>query len=206
MMRNYIKYIIAGVIIVFLLFLNPFLRRKLDKPTYYIRDASLNVNAQRELKNDTVIKIYERTIYKRSKPQVIYVDRVDSNFARKLQQMDLIMRLEKRHNTLKLTALNQRDSLVKEFRFNDVPENFVVTSMEGDVFVKSTNFIWEGLKVGIETGSNLLNREKLKTNLNLSTEFRAFNKLGIGSFVKYWVTGENLNQTEIGLTLNYIIK
>lgn len=205
-MKNSFKYIIVGVLIAILLFLNPFLRRKFEKQTYYIRDTSLNVTARRELKNDTVIKVYERIIYRRAKPEVVYVDRVDSSFAEKLYQMDLMMRLEKKRNTLKVTALNQRDSTIKEFRFNNVLNNFVVTSMKGDIFVKSSNIVWEGVEAGVELRNKILSERKMEAGVYMMSKFRFFDKVGIGGFLSYWLTGENSNQTEIGININYKLK
>ena len=155
-----------------------------------------------EVKRDTVVKWYERLIYKEVKPETIYVEKVDSVFIKQTLYKDLMLKLSKKGNTVKVFAVNLNDSLLKEYTFADVGENFSATSTTGNIFLKSQKFGFNGCslfanynletnklsewkkgdyEMGVETGINYLNKfylnprvflGSLNKNVNLGIELK----------------------------------
>ncbi|MGB9697305.1 MAG: hypothetical protein ACPL2D_08480 [Ignavibacteria bacterium] len=206
-MRQSLKYVAVAIGIIILLFLNQFLRRKFDRHNYYvIRDTSLLSTVEKNLKRDTVIRVYEKIIYRQMKPKEVYVDRPDSAGLEKWKKMDLMLRLQKKHDELSITALNQQDSLIKEFRFGGVPDNFTVTAKAGDVFVKMSRFQWEGIETGIEVRKDIFSDRKLSADFLLSSEVLIIGRIGIGCVIRYPLVELNSNKLEVGINLNYKIK
>ena len=206
-MRQYLKYLLLAAGIIIILFLNPFLRHKFDRsPFYVIRDTSLISRVEKNFKQDTVIKIYEKVIYSQVKPKVIYIDRIDSNSLKKWKQFDLMLKLQKKYGELTITALNQQDSVIKEYRFDDVSDNFSVTAKTGDVFVKSSRFEWKGLKAGVETRYAIFDDEKWKVDFLLNSEVSIAEKIGVGCVMRYPLSGVKSKEIEFGINLNYKIK
>lgn len=111
-----------------------------------IPSNALKTNLEAETKRDTVVKWYEKIIYKESKPKVIYEQIVsDPIYREKIKAMDVMLKVNKVRNKLNIYAYNHNDSLLKEYVYEDVGSDFTATSRGGSIFVKSKKWYWQGI-------------------------------------------------------------
>lgn len=117
-----------------------------NSETIYHTDTLTVERYSEKVKRDTVIRWYEKVIYKEVEPEKIYVEKIDSIFIETIKYKDLILRVEKTRNKLSIFAVNLRDSLLKEYNFADVGQEWTATSVTGNVFLKSKRVTWYGIE------------------------------------------------------------
>lgn len=123
------------------------LMKWLTRPDTILVTDTLTVERYSEkVKHDTVIKWYEKVIYKEVEPEKIYVEKIDSVFIETIKYKDLILRVEKSRNKLSIFAVNLQDSLLKEYNFADVGQEWTATSVTGNVFLRSKRITWYGIE------------------------------------------------------------
>ena len=123
------------------------LMKWLSKPdTIYLTDTLTVERYSEKVKRDTVIRWYEKVIYKEVEPEKIYVEKIDSVFIETIKYKDLILRVEKTRNALRIFAVNLQDSLLKEYNVADVGQEWTATSTTGNVFLKSKRVTWYGIE------------------------------------------------------------
>jgi ATP-dependent RNA circularization protein (DNA/RNA ligase family) len=120
--------------------------------TVIIHDTTTVIRYNNEIRRDTVIKWYERIVTKQSDPVIIYKQKVDSVFLERIRYQDVMLKLEKRGKNLKIFAVNEKDSTLKEYFFDDVYSNFTATSAVGNIFVKSNRYELEPFRFSLRIG------------------------------------------------------
>lgn len=155
--------------------------------TIFKNDTTLITRYENEIKKDTVIKWYEKLVYKKSEPGTIYFQKTDTVFIEKISTYDLMLRVKKHDNKLLIEAINPEGKILKEYVYEDVYDNFSIISRQNSVFVKSAKLKWNGVspllnvqfpafgenkkpdyQPGIETGINYKNKLDLNASLNYS--------------------------------------
>ena len=96
------------------------------------------------LQNNILKKIFQN----QEVPVYIYQEKIKE--IEKYRDYDLILGMEKKGTTLRLFALNQNDSLIKEEIFENVFSNFTAWSANDKIIVKSNKFHWSGVNLGYE--------------------------------------------------------
>jgi len=149
-MIKIIPYVIIFIIAVSLTFL--FLKQSnlLDN-VRYVHDTTIVERYHTEVKQDTVIKWFEKLTSKEIKPEVVYFDRVDSVFVLKVQDLDVMLSVTKQGDKLHIYALNQNGKILKQYVYDNVGSDFTATSQNNNIFVKSKLWYWSGLKFNFET-------------------------------------------------------
>lgn len=212
-MKEFVKYILFFIISVIIIYggwklTEWFIDKEIHKRTELIVPDTLVVERIKTImKTDTVIKWYEIPFYKESKPEIIYIQS-DSLIRKDLENKDLIISLKKENDELRIFAHNKADSLVKEYKFNDVGRDFSATATSQNIFVKSQKFYWNGINVSAEFGLPVNNLQSFKNlsmyekNLDLSTGFNYKERLFLDFGVNF-----NINTKDYFLfsKLNYKI-
>ena len=114
-------------------------------------DTLVQTRVETEMIKDTVIKLVERVIYKNVTPEKEYTQRADTVFLTQTKYLDFMLKVRKRGDKLVIHALNKNDSLIKEYVYDNVSNDFTATSATGNIFVKSKNFDWNGIDLIVGT-------------------------------------------------------
>lgn len=159
--------------------------------TIIIHDT--NVVVRYEYKVDTVIKWYERIVWKESPPKVIYQQQLDTVYLEKYLKYDLMLGLERINNKLRIWALNQDGLKLKEEIFDDVGPEFKAYSTTSKIVIKSKRWYWEG--INLLTGLEQDQFKKFKPDYvnNLRTGFNYFDKVGVEFGIRYNWTNKQIN-------------
>lgn len=137
-----------------------------------IHDTNVVIRYQTELKHDTIVRWYEKVVYKESEPVVIYQQKIDSVFLEKIKFQDVMLKVEKNKKQLHIYAINENDSLIKEIFYEDVGNDFTATSnSNGGIFVKSKRFYFNGIEPFVQYEYNLNQKQQgynfgIKTGVN----------------------------------------
>lgn len=116
-----------------------------------LRDTSIVTRYQRELGRDTIYRFTDRIIYRNLKPDVVYVQKIDTIFSEKISGYDLPLRLEKSGSEMILKAVNIKDSVLKEYAYRDIGKDFSVTSVRGGFKIRSKNFYFDRPELSLRT-------------------------------------------------------
>ena len=170
--------------------------------TIFIHDTTTLTRYQTELKRDTIIKWYEKIVWKEVKPEIIYSQKVDSIFIETIKYKDLMLKIEKKGNNLKIFAVNISDSLIKEYNFADVGQDFTATSTTGNIFVKSKKLYWTGFEPYLNYSLNNLKWKEGEFNIGLRTGLE-YNNIYVKPYFNY---NTSLKDLRGGLELGYTLK
>lgn len=129
---------ILAIIFIVKLFLAP--KQVVTPGTVIIHDTTTIVRYDTEVQRDTIIKWYEKIIKVEREPEKIYIQKIDSVFLEKIKYHDLMLKVDKKGNTLKIFAVNEKDSTLKEYFFHGIYNNFTATSATGKIFVTKNKF------------------------------------------------------------------
>lgn len=170
----YILIFFAGFTVGWFLFHTP-----APDPTAYsiVHDTLTITRYNYETARDTVIRWYEKVIYKSPEPVVIYSQKTDSVFIEKIRYKDLMLKLNKKGNDLKIFAVNSYDSTVKEYFFPNIYPNFSATSTEGNIIIKNNRFDLDFFRFSLEHQRTIPQYDKL-ANGNLTLGFEPKLKFG----------------------------
>jgi hypothetical protein len=179
------------------------------------RDTFVVTRYETELVKDTVIKWHEKIIKTKSEPEIIYVQKIDSVFFEKIRYKDLMLKVDKYKNNLKIFAVNENDSLIKEYFFPNVYNNFTAVSATGNIVVKTSDFEWSGLNTSLSfqrqlksdiSWSNLFN-ESFFAAATVKSGITFKDKLSLNLVGVIPVTAGNTGWTSLsaGLELSYKI-
>jgi hypothetical protein len=174
--------------------------------TIYVHDTTVVTRYLTELKTDTVIKWYERIIYKNVHPDVVYEQKVDSIFIERIRYKDVMLKVEKSGNKVRIYAVNQKDSLLKEYIFSSVGNDFTATATDNNIFLKTKKFYWSGLITELKATSKINKLAEYR-----DYEYTAGIKTGVSYYDKLYLLGGieypmKLQEPLLKLELNYIIK
>lgn len=168
--------------------------------TIYIHDTTVVERYKESVKKDTVIRWFEKIIYKKSEPEKVYYTKTDSLFIREVEKLDVMLSVEKKSRGLFIYAFNERDTLAKQYVFTDVGREFTVIAQSGKLFVKSKKFYWDG--VSFLAGANVApdGISKLKNynpTVGLRTGISYLDKFGIEFGTNY-----EFKSNQLSLTMN----
>jgi hypothetical protein len=113
--------------------------------TIIIHDTTVVTRYEREVKRDTVVKWYERIALRKPEPDYVYVQKTDSVFSEKFKTYDLMLKVDKAGDVLIIKALNKSDSLIKEYVWSDIGRDFILTSQNKNLSLKTQNLYWTGV-------------------------------------------------------------
>ena len=126
-----------------------------EKKTRIVIDTQTVKRYSEQVKRDTVVKFLEKVIYKQLEPKIIYKQHTDTIFRETMKKKDVMIRIEKDEEDMSIYAYNEEAGEVKEYEFEDVGEDFIATSVDGNIMMQSQRFDWTG--VDVFGGAELLN-------------------------------------------------
>lgn len=199
-MNNYLKYIFIGIFFILIgVSLSYIFRKQLPfNNTVIIHDTTVIDRFHTEIKKDTVIKWYEKIVYKNVLPNVIYETKIDSVFIETIKYKDVMLKVEKSGYSIKIFAVNVKDSLIKEYNFAGVGQDWTATSTTGNVFLKAKRLNWNGVTPYFLYGYGLQDN-KQGFVLGIETGF-TFTRLNINGYIDY---NNKHNDLMTGLKLSY---
>jgi hypothetical protein len=168
--------IIVSVLVIYL--------KKTLKPgqdAVVIHDTTIVTRYKNDLKNDTIVKWYEKIIYKKSEPEKILVQKIDTVFIENVKDLDVMLQIKKTKDILNIKAVNQNGKILKELDYKNVGNDFIATSVKNNVVLKSKKFYLDGLILYAELNSKL---KKIQNNcpdkkLGLSTGINYLDKFNL---------------------------
>jgi len=176
---------------------------KKPQGTITVHDTTVITRYEKELVRDTVIKWYEKIVWRNVLPEIIYQQKIDSVFVETIKYKDLMLKIEKKGNSLKIFAVNINDSLIKEYNFADVGQDFIATSTTGNIFVKSKKFYFYGIEPFANYSlDNIKDWKGGNFNIGIRTGIEGFN-FALKPYINYNTQYKDLRA---GLELSYKLK
>ena len=140
-------------------------------------DTLVQERIRTELSRDTVIKWYEKVVWKNVTPEKEVTQTADTVFVETVKYLDLMLKVDKKGDKITIFAYNENNKLVKEFTFDGVGDNFTATSQTGNIFVKSKKVDWNGV--------DLVTSSSIKKTSEGTTYFKDWD-FGIKSGVNFY--------------------
>jgi len=189
--------IILGALYLFAVNFNGYNKDEV-KIQHVIYDTSVITRYETKLKHDTVIKWYEKIIYKQLEPEKVYVQKVDTQFIEKSKSMDVMLNVRKKGRDLTIYALNQNGMLLKEYHYT-VGDDFTATSATDRLVVKTKKFYWTGIDANTEVymkpqdiiHNNFYTKFKYRASVETGISYYDYVRLKLG-VERDFGTGENL--------------
>jgi len=138
--------------------------------TATVHDTTVINNYITKVETDTVIKWYEKIVYKQTDPTVIYQQKTDSVFLESVKYLDLIPHLSWSGGNLTITTVNINDSIVKEWHFENIYNGYTVTSQEGNLFIKNNLFGYNGAELFARLSSQFNNDSIKNPNVTVGVK------------------------------------
>jgi hypothetical protein len=192
--KKYVIWILVLILIILLIiiFKQIFPSKARINDTVFLKDTSILTRYEKELEKDTVIKWYDKIVYKKSKPEIIYLQKVDTIFIEKTKELDLMLQVKKENNKLIIKAINQDGNILKEFIYDDVYNNFTAVSQKDNIYVNSKIFYWNRFNAILNAQWSIFSDKRLDVNFGLETGINFKNKLDINAGVLYSPKIKNL--------------
>lgn len=150
-------------------------------------DTLVQERIKTELSRDTVIKWYEKVVWKNVTPEKEVTQTADTVFVETVKYLDLMLKVDKKGDKVTIFAYNENNKLVKEFTFDGVGDNFTATSQTGNVFVKSKKIDWNGIDLVTSSGirrNNEGTRYFKDWDFGLKSGVNFYNKVDLNA---YWL-------------------
>ncbi len=186
-LKNILLIILLIIITILLILSND--SEKNSSKTLIIHDTAIITRYEKEVKRDTIIKWFEKIKYLRNTPAEIHYQKSDSNIIEDLKAKDLIFKIDKKNDELIIKALNQKDEKIKEYRFDDAVRDFTLVSQNDNVFLKSKNYYFDGIEIGL--GYSFYKEKKF--NLNITTGINWRERLYLKALASYDLNSKTLN-------------
>jgi hypothetical protein len=138
-----IKFKIALFVIIsagigILIFLS--LRNKSTEKGIIAVDTNIVKRYNSEIGRDTVFRFIDRLVNNQLTPQKIFIQKTDTVLIEKISKYDLPVRLEKYGSDLNLKTVNIFDTTVKEYKFNNLGNDFTLVPVKDNIIIKSKNY------------------------------------------------------------------
>lgn len=194
-MKPVIKYLLilialAAVVFVFIHIISLFKgcssEDHANESTITIIDSTLKYRTI--TKHDTVIRFIDRIVWKQAKPEIVYKQKVDSQYFETIKYMDFMLKVDKKGRNLSVFAINLQDSILKE-RHYIVGDDFTVSSKANNLFVKTRRLTFESPYIELNRQQPIREGTKLLDGgfeLAIGTDgLNYMNKLNIGGRLNY---------------------
>lgn len=153
--------------------------------TIIIHDTAVVTRYQTELKRDTVVKWFEKIVYKNSEPKYIYHQKTDTVFRDKVKTLDVMLKVNKSKNKLNIYAYDNNNMLLKEYVYYDVAPEFTATSVTGDIKVKSKLFYFSPAVFTRFETDYILNDKQLSAGIKSRLSYKDIVQLELGTGYKH---------------------
>lgn len=159
--ENYAVAIVIALLSFILLIVFKIRSDYVSTPGVIIRSDTTIITKYETAAADTVVKWYDRIIYSHPPADTVYIQKVDSVFIQQTRWKDVMLSVKKSKDKLTVFAINEYDSLLKEYSFSNIGNSFTALSTYHNVLVESSDFEWTGLNLSL---SALVSPDQLSTN------------------------------------------
>lgn len=190
-----LKYLIPALICLLIGIFATLHFGKSNPTTTVLYDTTLVTRYETKLQTDTVVKWYQKIVYKKAEPEKILVQKVDSVFIDKIQEQDVMLQVEKKGDELKIIALNQFGKTLKEYTYKDIGRDFIASSINNNISVKAKKLYWNGLNTNIDYTIPVQNKLTLKDGqyqIGLSSGITYLDKTDLNLIGKYDLTSKDI--------------
>lgn len=142
-MNVWIKTALAVTLIIIIAAVFYFTKHNKKEDVMIIHDTNVIKKYEKEIIRDTVYNFRDKIVYKKSVPEKIYVQRVDTVFTDRISSFDLPLRIEKKGDEMNVKAINLEDSVLKEYVFRDIGRDFVLTPLRRNLKLKTRNYYFD---------------------------------------------------------------
>ena len=97
-------------------------------------DTNLISKYENQIKRDTVIKFIDRIFYKQIRPKSIAFQKADSVFNTKIKNLDVMLDIEAKKDSLKIFSMNFESNTLKEYSFPSGLPEFRLVAQNNDIF------------------------------------------------------------------------
>lgn len=115
--------------------------------TIIIHDTLVVDRYNENVRVDTVVRWYEKPVYKQVQPDVIYTQKVDTVFKLHVDSLEVMLRLEKKGDEIIVTAYDKLGSKLDEIHYKGIGRDFIATSQPHGVFIKAKKFYSSGFRL-----------------------------------------------------------
>ncbi|MFA5405655.1 MAG: hypothetical protein WC358_12045 [Ignavibacteria bacterium] len=187
LLKRYINWFLVLLIIIVLIFVikQIFPSKNQNRNNITIKDTNLIVRYENEIKQDTVIKWYEKIIYVKSEPDKIYIQKTDTLFIERTKELDLILQIKKENRKLIIKAVNQNGNVLKEYVYEEIGKDFVAISQKNNIFVKTKNIYWNRINSIFNVQWSMFNEKKINYNLGVETGISYKDKIDLSAGLLY---------------------
>lgn len=200
-LKKYSYWFLCTVIIILtIIILKQKFQNDKNESIFVIPDTNITVRYEKEIKRDTIIKWYEKILYKKAEPEKIFYQKTDTVFVEDSKKLDLMLQVKKENGKLIIKAINQNGITIKEYIYEDVGKNFIAVSQKNNIYVKSKKFNWERINPVLDVQC-LLSNGKVNYNLGVETGINYKEKAGINAGIIY-----SFNNKELFLNTNLKIR
>ena len=207
-----IKSILIAIAVVILFVVQFFIVREFFPRTEIINrqiipDSTVQVRYETETKRDTVIKWYEKIIYKTVEPTEIRVQSVDTIFKQGVARLDIVLKGEKDGSTFRVYAFNEDNMKIKEYIFENVGRDFTFNSVTNNVILKTQKVTFDGFYLNAGAHSFIPANETatlqgFKKNFDYSAGvglgYTIYNNINFDFNTSYLIKEQNLKFNLIG--------
>jgi hypothetical protein len=185
--KKYINWFLVLIIIIFLviIFKKIFPVESSKCNTVIIKDTTILTRYEKELKNDTVIKWYDKIVYKKIEPEKIYLQKTDTVFIERTKELDLMLQVKKENKKLIIKAVNQNGKTMKEYVYENVYNDFTAVSQKDNIYVKSKMLYWNKINSIINVQWSMFREKRINIYFGLETGISLKNKIDLNAGVLY---------------------
>jgi len=115
------------------------------------------------LEKDTAFIFIERIQWKEVKPETVYFTKIDTVLRELIRSWDVMLSVKKIGRSLYIYAYNENDSLLKQYVYENVGNNFIATSATDRIVIKSQRWYWNGVNPYVQY-SQPVNKDFKKFN------------------------------------------
>ncbi len=147
------------------------------------------------------INYTDKIVYRKSEPEKIYLQRVDTVFINRINSFDLPVRIEKSGDEMNVKAVNIKDSVLKEYVFRNISRDFVLSPVNRNLTLKTKNYYFEKPLVSISSNYPLSDRSTYpEYTLGIESGLSYREKIFFTAGIKYGTKEEKL---KLGISLKY---
>lgn len=200
-MTEWMKTALGLILIILFAAILYFAKKNKNSEFEMTLDTNVVKRYEKEIKRDTVYRLIDNIIYKKSSPEKIYVQRVDTVFISKINSYDLPLRIEKTGNEMNVKAVNIKDSVLKEYVFRNISRDFVLNSLNRNLTVKAKNFYFEKPMLVLSLSHELSgNNNSTRYIVGMESGLSYREKIYLSAGIKYLPKEEKLNA---GISLKF---
>jgi hypothetical protein len=157
-----------------------------DNPLTIIRhDTTLITRYKTEIKKDTIIKWYQKIVYKKANPDTIYFQKTDTAFIESTDKMDLMLQVKKERDKLFIKTVNKEGNILKEYVYKNIYDNFSLISLKDNIYVKTGKFEWLGIYGEFNAGFSFDNFKETDYKPGIGTGLIFMKRFEAGTSVYY---------------------